>query len=233
MCTGFNSRKGERKQMTVARCSTWLTLHSCVCPPLLPPLWILIHKGNSCIHICLDYATLPGDEEFFCGGERRAEGIMGGREGGREGKAWKVFAVALNEILFGGGTQLGNIRTRMLLVSVHTQSCRNRSIYMKLSLLLRRRPCILCLLLSQFFHFPLPFLVFLHLNFWLSLLLSHLFQFVLCCCGFTSRNSGAFGVADCWTAAACCAADVMGESCIDSHPLVSSETRVVAQFHPS
>lgn len=34
---------------------------------LSPPLQILIHKGNSCIHMCLDYATLPGDEEFFVG----------------------------------------------------------------------------------------------------------------------------------------------------------------------
>lgn len=28
---------------------------------------ILIHKGNCCIHMCLDYATLPGDEEFSVG----------------------------------------------------------------------------------------------------------------------------------------------------------------------
>lgn len=57
---------------------------------------------------------------FFDGGERRAQGIMGGREKGREaaGEGLQVsfffFAVALNEILFGGGTQLGNIRTRRL-----------------------------------------------------------------------------------------------------------------------
>lgn len=57
---------------------------------------------------------------FFDGGERRAQGIMGGRqkgrEGGRGGAASFFFfsAVALNEILFGGGTQLGNIRTRRL-----------------------------------------------------------------------------------------------------------------------
>lgn len=45
---------------------------------------------------------------------------MGGREKGREGgrggaaSFFFFFAVALNEILFGGGTQLGNIRTRRL-----------------------------------------------------------------------------------------------------------------------
>lgn len=37
-----------------------------------------------------------------------------------EGRGWEVFAVALNEILFGGGTQLGNIRTRRLCERVHT-----------------------------------------------------------------------------------------------------------------
>lgn len=52
--------------MTGAFCSTGLTLHSCVCPPAPSPQ-ILIHKGNSCIHISLDYAALPGDEEFFAG----------------------------------------------------------------------------------------------------------------------------------------------------------------------
>lgn len=37
------------------------------------------------------------------------------REGGRQGRGFFFFfAVALNEILFGGGTQLGNIRTRRL-----------------------------------------------------------------------------------------------------------------------
>lgn len=49
---------------------------------LSPPFQILIHEGNSCIHMCLDYATLPGDGEFFGGGERRAQGIMGGSAGG-------------------------------------------------------------------------------------------------------------------------------------------------------
>lgn len=29
------------------------------------PFQIPIHEGNSCIHMCLDYTTLPGDWEFF------------------------------------------------------------------------------------------------------------------------------------------------------------------------
>lgn len=45
----------------------------------LPPLlYMLIHKGNCCIHICLDCATLPGDGEILVIGGRRAEEIMGG-----------------------------------------------------------------------------------------------------------------------------------------------------------
>lgn len=39
---------------------------------------MLIHKGNCCIHICLDCATLPGDGEILVIGGRRAEEIMGG-----------------------------------------------------------------------------------------------------------------------------------------------------------
>lgn len=60
--------------------------------------------------MCLDYATLPGNEKFLVGVKRRAQGIMGGRGG-----AVRFSAVALNEILFSGGAQLGNIRTRRLL----------------------------------------------------------------------------------------------------------------------
>ena len=64
-------------------------------------------------------------------------------------------------------------------------------------------------------------------------------------CGFTSkkkkkerkkRTGGFLGLQTFWIAAACCAADVMGEELrayIDSHRLVSLETWVVAQFHPS
>lgn len=99
--------------MTVPRCLSWLTLHSCVCSPPSPPPHILIHEGNSCIHICLDYAALPGDEELLVGvkGEQRGNN---GKEVW-EGRGLEVFAVALNEILFSGETQLGNIRTRRLL----------------------------------------------------------------------------------------------------------------------
>lgn len=60
--------------------------------------------------MCLDYTTLLGDEEFFCGGESRAQGGRNGREWSRL-KFFFFPAVPLNEILFGGGTQLGNIRT--------------------------------------------------------------------------------------------------------------------------
>lgn len=41
---------------------------------LLFPLQVLIHKGNSCIHMCLDYAMLPGDEEFLVGVKRVLKG---------------------------------------------------------------------------------------------------------------------------------------------------------------
>lgn len=50
-----------------------------------------------------------------------------------------VFSLALNEILFGGGTQLGNIRTRTL--PARTQTCRNRSTCIKILVLLRS-PCV-------------------------------------------------------------------------------------------
>lgn len=61
--------------------------------------------------MCLDYTTLLGDEEFFLWGESRALGRRNGREWSSQKVFFFPFAVPLNEILFGGGTQLGNIRT--------------------------------------------------------------------------------------------------------------------------
>lgn len=79
-----------------------------------PHFQILIHIGNCCIHACLDYTALLR-EVVFLGGSR-AQGIMGGRE-----RAGRFFLFLLNEILFAGGTQLGNIRTcRLVRARVHT-----------------------------------------------------------------------------------------------------------------
>lgn len=74
----------KRGEETDDGCSLLYTVDIALMCLLFPPLQISIHKGNSCIHMCLDYAMLPGDGEFFCGGEGSAEGIMG-RRGGRGG----------------------------------------------------------------------------------------------------------------------------------------------------
>lgn len=55
---------------------------------------------------------LPGDGEFF-EGVKESRGDNGKEVYSRRAGSF-FFAVALNEILFGGETQLGNIRTRIL-----------------------------------------------------------------------------------------------------------------------
>lgn len=74
--------RGNRRRL-LAAWHGWHCAHVSASPPF-PLFQILIHKGNSCIHMCLDYTTLLGDEEFFCGGESRAQAVMGGE--GREGR---------------------------------------------------------------------------------------------------------------------------------------------------
>ena len=120
---------------------------------------------------------------------------MGGE--GLEG----FFTVALNEILFGGGTQLGNIRTRRLPVSVRRNRQTQELIHEVITTPRKKSLCSFCLI----FH-----LSSLSCPIFLSLISSVCSVCLLC--GFNSKRIGGFGVAGFWTAAACRAADVMGES---------------------
>lgn len=143
-----------------------------------------------------------------------------GREGGREGRGLEGFCSCFEwDIVWWWNTAGKHQDVYAPRERARARAETGAHTYVKLLLVHRTR-----LLVSFCLIFSFPFLVFFW--FWLVSLLSHLFWF-------SSRGTGASGVAACWTAAACCAADVMGESCIDRHPLVSSETRVVAQFHPS
>lgn len=57
----------KRGEETDDGCSLLEMVDTALMCLLFPPFQILIHKGNSCIHMCLDYTTLPGDEEFLVG----------------------------------------------------------------------------------------------------------------------------------------------------------------------
>lgn len=67
MCTVLSSREsGAETDDGCSLLDMVDTALMCLLPP--PPLFqIQIHKGNSCIHMCLDYTMLPGDEEFLVG----------------------------------------------------------------------------------------------------------------------------------------------------------------------
>lgn len=62
---------------------------------LSPP--VLFYTGKV-VYVCFDYKSLPRHRGFW-------EKLESERERERD------LAVALNEILFSGGTQLGNIKT--------------------------------------------------------------------------------------------------------------------------
>lgn len=228
MCTGFSSRKGERKQMTVASLLNMVdTALMCLSTPLSRS-WSI---KETVVYTCLDYATLPGDEEFFFlwgWKESRRDNVREG-ERGRAGRFFQLLWIRYCLVVEHSWETSGHIHSPWACTHsrVETGAYTWNYYYFSEEVFL-----FSCLFVSHFSVLS-PFLCFFISTSNSLFLLSHLFQFLLFWCGFTSRRTGAFGAADCWTAAACCAADVMGESYIGSHWLVSSETRVIAQFHPS
>ena len=89
------------------------------------------------------------------GGCRESSGDNG-RECGRGG-AVRFFRVALNEILFGGGTQLGNIRTRRLCERAHTAVQRQADTGVHKVFTTTRMESLYSLCLSVSFFTSLPF----------------------------------------------------------------------------
>lgn len=161
--------------------------------------------------MCLDYTTLLGDEEFFCGGESRAQGGRNGREWSRL-KFFFFPAVPLNEILFGGGTQLGNIRT---LTVVQKEQLLYICIYIYKFIFTVWTWSSEDSLCKELFS-PLSFTLIFHLFSifpdlkWKEKSLFCFVQFLRC--GFNQHTTEVCGVVCFKTAAVCAEADVMGES---------------------
>lgn len=110
--------RGNRRRLVVA----WQGWHCTHVHPLL--LQIQIQNGNSCIHMCLDYTTLLGNEGFFCGGESRAQGAMGG-SGAVESFSSLLFLWMRYCLVVEHSWETSAH------VSLRSQTCRSSSLYIK------------------------------------------------------------------------------------------------------
>lgn len=205
MCTVFSSRKGERKQTTVARCSTWLTPRSCVCfSPISRSRSIKETLVYTCVLITLRCLAM---RSFWWGWKESTRD--NGREGvrGGAGRFWPLLWMRYCLVVEHSWETSGHVDSRerahtVLQTQEHIQDVITTP---------RKKSLFLCVSFST--SLPLPVFSFQHSPFFLShflpsFFLSHLYLF----CGFTSKRIGGFGVVDFWTAAVCCVADVMGES---------------------
>lgn len=155
--------------------------------PTSPQVWV--HKGNSCIHVSWLCVAWWWGVVFAGWKESSRDNVREWGWGGAESFLFFFFfAVALNEILFGGWTQLGNIRTRRLCERVHTAVQKQGDLRVHevfTTTIWKLSFCSLCLSVSLFTFLP-PFfyLVFpLHSCCYSHFLLLHFFFFALCLLG--------------------------------------------------